>query len=141
MPRLRAVRRPLPDALQQLHDALAAAAALSPAAPPSTASPPAAPPPRPAVPPPLVAQADVALATPALATPQLAHERTCVVCWDAPREVRFAPCGHAVCCRRCAAEACCAAPPASGRGEGGCPICKGRIASWVEEGVQQQSTW
>ena len=66
-------RLPLPDALQQLRDALAAAAALSPT-----------------VPPPLVAQADVALATPALATPQLAHERTCVVCWVGMRRARCA---------------------------------------------------
>jgi len=76
-------RLPLPDALQQLTDALAAAAALPP---------PAAPPP------PQNAQAgvacDMALATSTgTGTPTLPHERTCVVCWDAPREVCFVPLG------------------------------------------------
>ena len=56
-------RLPLPDALLQLREAMAAAPPPSPATPPPTTSSPAAPP----------------------------DERTCIVCWDAPREVSFAP--------------------------------------------------
>ena len=75
-------RLPLPDALQQLRDALAAA---TPPPPPAAAAGLR----RAGLSSPAAAQAEAALATPALATPQLTHERTCVVCWDAPREVHF----------------------------------------------------
>ena len=62
----------LPDALQQLREALAAAPPPPLATPPPATPPPVAPPaaPLPAAPP---------------------DERTCIVCWDAPREVSFAP--------------------------------------------------
>ena len=52
-------------------------------------------------------------ATPAEATPF--EERACVVCDDAPREVRFR-CGHACCCAFCASLI--------GERNGGCPICR-----------------
>ena len=52
------------------------------------------------------------------------HDRTCVVCWEADREVRFG-CGHAVCCRRCVVRLGLHA---------GCPVCKEAIDCWVEMG-------
>ena len=53
------------------------------------------------------------------------HDRTCVVCWEAEREVRFL-CGHAVCCRRCVARLGTRAR---------CPVCKMAVGGWVEEGA------
>ena len=54
------------------------------------------------------------------------HDRTCVVCWEADREVRFG-CGHAVCCRRCVVRM---AVRASGhRVRADCPVCKVEIDS------------
>ena len=104
-------RLPLPEALRSLKDQLHRHSSAN-AAPPAAAPPAAAPP------------------------EHEPHERTCVVCWDAPRAVRFAPCGHAVCCRRCASERL----PASG---GACPVCKLSVEGWGEEGehVQLQPTF
>ena len=59
------------------------------------------------------------------------HDRTCVVCWEAGREVRFG-CGHAVCCRRCVVRMSVRAPGHRVRAD--CPVCKVEIDSWVELG-------
>ena len=63
------------------------------------------------------------------------RDRTCVVCWEADRDVRFG-CGHAVCCRRCVVRMSVRASPASGhRVRADCPVCKEAIDTWVELGA------
>ena len=59
------------------------------------------------------------------------HDRTCVVCWEADREVRFG-CGHAVCCRPCVVRMSVRASGHCVRAD--CPVCKETIDCWVELG-------
>jgi len=53
--------------------------------------------------------------------------RECVVCLSEPRAVRFAPCGHAVCCAECGDELVRRVRP--------CPACRAPIASVAERGA------
>ena len=58
--------------------------------------------------------------------PGAEEERECMVCMEAPREVRFYPCSHASCCRSCAAELRAAARA--------CPVCRQPIREWADVG-------
>jgi hypothetical protein len=61
--------------------------------------------------------------------------RECVICMEAPRQVRFAPCGHAATCRSCAEDLRRAHQP--------CPSCRGEVSGWADEGrhVALQTTF
>ena len=76
----------------------------------------------------------VAAAVAAVEAAPTEYDRTCVVCWEAEREVRFA-CGHAICsdcCHRCADRL---GERASWGICAACPVCKEAIGCWVEEGA------
>lgn len=55
---------------------------------------------------------------------------SCVVCYEAPREAVFLPCGHSATCMDCALDVYCQA-------NGSCPLCRTGIAQIVTLGPRE----
>src|SRR4051794_13289179 len=59
--------------------------------------------------------------------PLVINPKQCVVCLEAPREVKFDECGHYVVCKGCAAKA------------ATCPLCRAPNGGLLDVEPQQQS--